>query len=101
MITKQTAVAPAPAGIEPSLWLQFLRDVFDGDAEVISFIQRAAGYALTGMTSEHKMLFLYGTGRNGNSVFLNTLFDLFGDYARRAPASIFLNSKFEQHSRRW
>ncbi len=58
MITKQTAVEPAPAGIEPSLWLQFLRDVFDGDAEVISFIQRAAGYALTGMTSEHKMLFL-------------------------------------------
>ncbi len=101
MITKQTAVAPAPAGIEPSLWLQFLRDVFDGDAEVISFIKRAAGYALTGMTSEHKMLFLYGTGRNGKSVFLNTLFDLFGDYARRAPASIFLNSKFEQHSRRW
>ncbi|WP_165798821.1 phage/plasmid primase, P4 family [Shimia abyssi] len=55
-------------------------------------------YALTGMTSEHKMLFLYGTGRNGKSVFLNTLFDLFGDYARRAPASIFLNSRFEQHS---
>ncbi|MEW9922481.1 phage/plasmid primase, P4 family [Marimonas sp. MJW-29] len=98
MITKQTAVAPAPASAEPSLWLQFLRDVFDGDAEVISFMQRAAGYALTGMTSEHKMLFLYGTGRNGKSVFLNTLFDLFGDYARRAPASIFLNSKFEQHS---
>ncbi|MEX0280123.1 MAG: phage/plasmid primase, P4 family [Arenibacterium sp.] len=98
MIKKQTAVAPAPAGIEPSLWLQFLRDVFDGDTGVISFIQRAAGYALTGMTSEHKMLFLYGTGRNGKSVFLNTLFDLFGDYARRAPASIFLNSKFEQHS---
>ncbi|WP_170752031.1 phage/plasmid primase, P4 family [Ruegeria lacuscaerulensis] len=98
MITKQTAVAPAPDGTEPSLWLQFLRDVFDGDTDVISFIQRAAGYALTGMTSEHKMLFLYGTGRNGKSVFLNTLFDLFGDYARRAPASIFLNSRFEQHS---
>ncbi|WP_171208729.1 MULTISPECIES: phage/plasmid primase, P4 family [unclassified Ruegeria] len=98
MITKQTAVAPAPDGTEPSLWLQFLRDVFDGDTEVISFIQRAAGYALTGITSEHKMLFLYGTGRNGKPVFLNTLFDLFGDYARRAPASIFLNSRFEQHS---
>ncbi|SPJ31475.1 phage/plasmid primase, P4 family [Falsiruegeria mediterranea] len=98
MITKQAAVAPALAGSEPKLWLRFLHDIFDGDAEVISFVQRAAGYALTGMTSEHKMLFLYGTGRNGKSVFLNTLFDLFGDYARRAPASLFLSSKFEQHS---
>lgn len=98
MITKQTALAPATAGSEPKLWLRFLHEVFDGDAEVISFVQRAAGYALTGMTSEHKMLFLYGTGRNGKSVFLNTLFDLFGDYARRAPASLFLSSKFEQHS---
>ena len=98
MISRQTTMAPAPDGTEPTLWLQFLNDVFDGDTEVISFIQRAAGYALTGMTSEHKMLFLYGTGRNGKSVFLNTLFDLFGDYARRAPASIFLNSRFEQHS---
>jgi P4 family phage/plasmid primase-like protien len=60
-------------------------------------MQCAAGYALTGKTTEHKLLFLYGTGRNGKSVFLNTLFDIWGDYARKAAAATFLNSQTERH----
>jgi hypothetical protein len=29
-------------------WLRFLDEVFDGDAELIDFVQRAVGYSLTG-----------------------------------------------------
>lgn len=97
MITKQTAVAPAPPGSTPTLWLKFLDEIFDGDAETIAFLQRAAGYALTGQTSEHKLLFLYGSGRNGKSVFLNALFDIWGDYARRAGSATFLNKQNPSH----
>ena len=39
---------------------------------MIAFVQRAAGFALTGTTAEHKLRFLHGLGRNGKSVFLNT-----------------------------
>jgi putative DNA primase/helicase len=95
MITKLTAVAPKSG--TPELWLQFLSEIFDGDEELIAFLQRAAGYALTGETREHKMLFLYGTGRNGKSVFLNTLFHIWGDYARRAHAATFVNSNGDKH----
>lgn len=95
LITRQTSVAPAP-GL-PSRWLAFLSEIFEGDEDMIAFMQRAAGYALTGDTSEHRLLFCYGGGRNGKSVYLNTLFDLMGDYARRAPASLFLNSTTETH----
>lgn len=98
MITKQTAVAPSEVGDFPERWLLFLKEIFDGDQITIDFMQRAAGYALTGMTNEHKMLFLYGTGRNGKSVFLNTLSWLWGDYARKAAAETFLNSQVERHS---
>jgi P4 family phage/plasmid primase-like protien len=98
LLTKLTACAPAPAGTRPERWLAFLDEVFGGDAELIAFMQRAAGYALTGLTNEHKLLFLYGTGRNGKSVFLNTLVWLWGDYARRAAAEVFLNSHGEKHS---
>lgn len=98
MITKQTAVAPAEKGAEPERWIQFLREIFDNDFVIIDFMQRAAGYALTGMTNEHKLLFLYGTGRNGKSVFLNTLMWLWNDYARKAAAETFLNSQVERHS---
>ena len=95
MLTMQTAVAPAPGS--PVLWLKFLNEVFGGDADLIAFMQRAAGYALTGETREHKLLFLYGTGRNGKSVFLNTLFGIWGDYARRAHSATFLNSVGDKH----
>lgn len=95
MITRQTSVTPASG--EPVRWMQFLDEIFDGDADLIAFMQRAAGYALTGETREHKMLFLYGSGRNGKSVFLSTLFHIWGDYARRASAGTFLNLVGEKH----
>jgi putative DNA primase/helicase len=96
-ITKHCAITPAEPGEEAPLWDAFLQRVFDGDNQLIEFLQRAAGYALTGHTTEHKLLFLYGTGRNGKSVFLNTLFDIMGDYSKRAPAQTFLDSNGERH----
>ena len=96
-ITKQCAVSPAPVGTPAPLWESFLNRIFNGDAELIAFMQRAAGYALTGHVSEHKLLFLFGTGSNGKSVFLNTIYDIMGDYSKRASAQTFLNSSGDQH----
>ncbi len=98
LITKLTACGPAELGSSPALWLKFLHRVFDGDQEVIDFMQRAAGYALTGLTNEHKLLFLHGGGRNGKSVFLDTLRWLLGDYARTANSSLLLTSGQNQHA---
>ncbi|MCA1775208.1 MAG: phage/plasmid primase, P4 family [Loktanella sp.] len=98
MITKMTACAPAAPGSRPERWLAFLHEIFDGDADLIAFMQRAAGYALTGLTTEHKLLFLYGTGRNGKSVFLNTLTHIWHDYARRAASETFLNTQGDKHA---
>lgn len=97
MLTKLTQCAPAAQGSRPERWLTFLHDIFDGDRDLMDFMQRAAGYALTGETREHKLLFLYGTGRNGKSVFLNMLMHLWQDYARSVPAATFLHSQTERH----
>lgn len=96
-ITRSVAVDPAPLGAPCSLWSNFLHRAFAGDVELIGFVQRAAGYALTGYTREQKLLFLYGNGANGKSVFLNTLQWLLSEYAKRAPADTFLDSKGERH----
>jgi putative DNA primase/helicase len=64
--TKITAAAP---GAGCPLWLKFLDRIFDKDAELIAFVQRVAGYALTGITREHALFFGFGTGANGKSVF--------------------------------
>jgi len=82
---------------KPELWLTFLNEVTAGDTELQGYLARVAGYALTGVTTEHALFFFYGTGANGKSVFLNTLAAVMGDYATNAPISTFLESKSEQH----
>jgi len=62
-------------------WLAFLDDIFAGDKELIRYIQKAVGYTLTGSTAEQCAFFLYGTGRNGKSTFIDVIRDVFGNYA--------------------
>ncbi|WP_048863261.1 phage/plasmid primase, P4 family, partial [Acidisphaera rubrifaciens] len=67
------------------------------DADLVRFLQRAAGYALTGSTREHALFFGYGTGGNGKGVFLNTLAGIFGDYATIAPMETFAATQTDRH----
>lgn len=62
-------------------WLKFLDRVLP-DGETQSFLQRMAGYSLTGRTTDQVLVFLYGHGRNGKSVFIETVAALLGDYHR-------------------
>ncbi|WP_197431118.1 DNA primase family protein [Aliiruegeria sabulilitoris] len=97
LCTKITSVAPAPPGTVPERWIGFLHRIFSGDVEMIRLLQEAAGYGLTGRTTEHKLLFLHGSGRNGKSVYLSTISRLAGDYAGRAHASTFIKQHNTQH----
>jgi len=93
-MTKITAVAP---GGECRLWQSFLSRITDGNEELQRYLQRICGYTLTGVTREEAMFFLYGTGANGKSVFLNTISSVMGDYARTAPIESFIVSTNEHH----
>lgn len=93
-----TKVATASLnGVIPTLWLGFLNDITNGDTELQCYLARMAGYALSGVTNEHALFFLYGTGANGKSVFLNTLSAVMGDYAVSAPIDTFLETKTDKH----
>ena len=87
-ITRTTAVAPAETADCP-LWRRFLAETTGGDAALQNFLQRFLGYALTGETSEHALLYGIGEGGNGKSVFVNTVRGLFGDYAAVAAPDLF------------
>ncbi len=93
-MTKTTAVAP---GGDCPLWRKFLDEITGGDAELQSFLQRIAGYALTGSIREHALFFFYGTGGNGKGVFLNTLTAILNDYAAVAPMETFIVTQGERH----
>lgn len=60
---------------------KFINSVFDGNAEVTSFMQRFLGYCLTGDTREQQFVIAFGSGRNGKGTLLNLVLDILGDYA--------------------
>ncbi len=93
-MTKLTTATPK--GDCPK-WLNFIDSVTGGDASMKSYLQRVAGYCLTGSTQEHALFFLYGTGGNGKSVFVNTLFTILGDYAANAPMDTFMEARGDKH----
>lgn len=96
-ITKSTAVDPAPKGARPEPWIRFLHRIMDGDVDMVRYLQRIAGYALTGSTEEHAMFFALGSGRNGKSTFLNTLIHVQGPYAGQAQSDLFLQKLGSDH----
>jgi putative DNA primase/helicase len=71
-------------------WSRFLDEIFEGDEQVINFIQRAVGYSLTSDISEQCLFLLVGGGANGKSVFLQTLRTMFGSYGTVTPFTTFL-----------
>ena len=78
---------------KPEKWLNFLNQIFNDDAELIYYVQKALGYSLSGLTSEQCVFFLYGTGRNGKSTFLEIVRMILGDYATNIqPESIMMKS---------
>ena len=93
-MTKIAAVSP---GGGCPLWLGFLNTVLHGSADLIAYVQRMAGYALTGSIKEHALFFAYGTGGNGKGVALNTLTGILADYAAVATMDTFTASQTDRH----
>ncbi|WP_291988461.1 phage/plasmid primase, P4 family [Candidatus Accumulibacter sp. ACC007] len=93
-MTKITTATPK--GACPR-WLAFLSDITRGDADLMAYLQRVIGYCLTGVTSAHALFFLYGTGANGKSVFVNVITTILGDYAANAPMDTFMEARTDRH----
>ena len=74
-------------------WLSFLNMIFEGNQDLIAFVQRAVGYSLTGITDERCMFILWGKGKNGKSTFLETIGRMMGDYAEKTTAETLLTTR--------
>ena len=92
LLTKMSPVVFDPNAKAP-VWEQFLFRALSGNVELVDFLQRAVGYALTGSVQEHVLFFCYGNGANGKSTFLGTLHSLLGEYAAPAPRGMLFRSK--------
>ncbi len=77
---------------EDSPWLDFLHTIYNGDDELITFLQKMFGYSITGLTTEHIFPFLLGEGRNGKSLLVNSFLRVLDEYAAVIPVDLFLKT---------
>jgi putative DNA primase/helicase len=89
LITRIVAYSYDPAA-RSTLWLSLLEFVTHGDAELVGFLQRAAGYAATGETGEQCLFILYGSGANGKSTWMNGIRHVLGPYSQNTPVETLL-----------
>jgi putative DNA primase/helicase len=95
-ITKVTSVTPAETPDCP-MWLNFLGEACAQDADFVRFLRQWCGYNLTGVTSEHALLFVHGPGGNGKSVFMGASTNIVGDYCKTAAMDTFTESRGDRH----
>ena len=90
-VTKRADVEFDPTKKCPN-WIAFLIRIIP-DKDTREYLQRAVGYTLTGLTVEEVMFILWGTGSNGKTTFRETIFEMLGDYAMSADASLLVTNK--------
>ena len=91
LLTTNSGVTYDPSAAAP-LFTRFLEETFTVHVadridkhetrSLIAYVQRIAGYILTGSTGEQVVLLFYGTGENGKSVLIEVLSALLGELAR-------------------
>lgn len=91
-VTKRCPVPFDPTATAPNLEA-FIKRITGGKPGLAIFLQRLAGYILTGEINEHCFAFLYGLGRNGKTTYAELLFWLLGDYAAILPTATLMLAK--------
>ncbi len=83
-ITKQTAVDPSGDGMD--VWEDALQTFFQGDADLIRYVQEIVGLAAIGKVYIEALVIAFGEGRNGKSTFWNTIARVLGTYSGNMSA---------------
>lgn len=84
-ITKVTNYAPGDEG--EYLWDETLNTIFQGDAELVEYVQNIVGMAAVGEVNMEAIIISYGDGSNGKSTFWNTIAAVLGDYSGKISAA--------------
>ena len=71
-------------------WEALPAEVTNDRPELVDFLSRAVGYALTGETRERSLFIGYGGGKNGKTKFYETIAALLGPYAAHTPVQTLL-----------
>lgn len=78
-ITKQTSLDRDSKNL--NIWLDALKLFFQGDKDLMEYVQKVVGLAAIGKVYEEVTIIAYGGGRNGKSTFWNAVARVLGSYS--------------------
>lgn len=79
-------------------WDAFFADIHLHDKDVIDYLDRLFGYALTGLTTEHFLGFFLGEGRNGKGTMFELARYIMGDLGWAISPELILEQKNARNS---
>jgi putative DNA primase/helicase len=92
-----TQIAAVPPGGTCEQFLSLLDWATGGDTDMQNYLQRVAGYAATGDTSEQAFFFFHGHGGNGKTLLMNAIARALGSYAKSSATETFTASRTDRH----
>lgn len=82
----------------PTTWLKFLNETYADNPDLVGYVQRLAGYWLTGYTSEQSLYIFLGDGSNGKSLLLETILKVMGDYGTTSSSDLLVDKVFSSNT---
>lgn len=96
LISRKTAIKPEQG--DCPLWISTINRATNNDSEMLDYLQRMAGYILTGETKEECFFFVYGPGASGKSTFCRTLTEILNEYSQAASMDAFMAKQNQEHA---
>jgi putative DNA primase/helicase len=95
-LTKLAPVVYQPGATHPT-WTRYLATATGGDGELAAYLQRAAGYSLTGRTDEEVVFLVLGPEASGKTTLAEALLGVLGidggGYGRKIAFSTLLEQR--------
>ena len=80
-------------------WIEFINKIFNGNDELIDYIQKSIGNSLTGDADLQCFYILYGQGSNGKGTFMETIMSILGEYAGRLKGNSLIEKVGDEGAR--
>ena len=95
--TKQVMADYDPDATVPELFTKFIEEIFQGDEELIRYVQKILGYSLSGGTGEQEFYIFWGDGNNGKSQLIKCFSRLVDSYAHNMGADKIMLNKWQNN----
>ena len=91
LISKTSSVEFTGIETPAPTWDLFLRQIYQDHIPLVDYTSRVFGYGITGLIVEHFLPILWGQGRNGKGVLVETISNILGDYMAPIQSEMLLD----------